>query len=99
MLNWAIPLLVVAGAALILVFCCRGIGTSGGPTNQAATTGNVPGTQPSHAPDFTLSLLNGHTFQLASAAGHPVVLYFMAPTCATCAWASSVDGATSLLVR
>jgi peroxiredoxin len=45
----------------------------------AATTG-----QSATAPDFTLSTLSGTTFQLAAQQGHPVVLYFMATTCASC---------------
>lgn len=38
----------------------------------------------SSAPDFTLSLLSGTTFHLASQRGHVVVLYFMATGCADC---------------
>jgi peroxiredoxin len=44
-----------------------------------STTRHAPG-----APDFTLPLLSGTTFHLAGELGHPVVLYFMATTCATC---------------
>ena len=54
-------------------------------TNKTATTTN---TSTGSAPDFTLPLLSGGTFHLAAASGHPVVLYFMAPTCATCAQGS-----------
>ncbi len=45
----------------------------------AATTGASQA-----APDFTLATLSGTTFQLAAQQGHPVVLYFMATTCASC---------------
>ncbi len=48
-------------------------------TSGAATTG-----QSATAPDFTLSTLSGTTFHLAAQQGHPVVLYFMATTCASC---------------
>lgn len=91
-LNWGIPLLVTLGAALLLLVCCLGIGagsaTTSVTTSQAASAGNASSTQASHAPDFTLALLSGSTFHLAGALGHPVVLYFMAPTCATCAQGS-----------
>lgn len=53
-------------------------------SNTATTTGASTGGT-SSAPDFTLPLLSGTTFQLAAKLGHPVVLYFMSPTCATCA--------------
>ncbi len=111
-LNWGIPLLVTLGAALLLVVCCLGIGAGStapsGTTSQAASAGNASSTQASHAPDFTLALLSGSTFHLAGALGHPVVLYFMAPTCATCAQGSRqlaqvmqtahVAGATALAI-
>jgi peroxiredoxin len=111
-LNWGIPLVVALGAVLLLLVCCLGLGagsaTTSGTTSQAASAGNASSTQASHAPDFTLALLNGSTFHLAGALGHPVVLYFMAPTCATCAQGSrqlaqvmqtaNVAGATALAI-
>lgn len=87
-LNWGIPLLVACGAALVLVVCCLGVSSrsavTSGTTNQATSAGNPSSTQASRAPDFTLTLLSGKTFQLTGERGHPVVLYFMATTCATC---------------
>jgi cytochrome oxidase Cu insertion factor (SCO1/SenC/PrrC family) len=50
-------------------------------SNTATTTGASTGGT-SSAPDFTRPLLSGTTFQLAAKLGHPVVLYFMSPTCA-----------------
>lgn len=88
LLHWGIPLLVALGAALVLVVYYLGVGA--GPaatsrtTNQASNAGNLSSTQASRTPDFTLPLLSGGTFHLAGEHGHPVVLYFMATTCATC---------------
>src|SRR5260370_5583403 len=50
----------------------------------AQTTGASTTSRASSAPDFTLSLLSGGTFHLASQQGHVVVLYFMATGCADC---------------
>ncbi len=50
----------------------------------AQTTGASTTSRTSSAPDFTLSLLSGTTFHLASQQGHVVVLYFMAIGCADC---------------
>jgi peroxiredoxin len=108
LLNWGIPLLVVLGAVLLVFVCCYAIGaTTPSTTNHAASAGNSSST-PAQAPDFTLTLLSGGTFHLAGATGHPVVLYFMAPTCATCAQGSQqlaqvmqtahVAGATALAI-
>jgi peroxiredoxin len=111
-LNWGIPLLVVFGAAAALAVCCLGLGSrpAASDTSTAQTTGasNAASGQPAQAPDFTLPLLRGGTFHLAGASGHPVVLYFMAPTCATCAQGSQqlahvmqtagVAGATALAI-
>jgi peroxiredoxin len=91
-LTWGLPLLIGLGAALVVLICCLGGGAgsaaTGGTITPATTTGNASSAQLAQAPDFTLPLLNGSTFHLASASGHPVVLYFMAPTCATCAQGS-----------
>jgi len=67
-------------------------------TNTAPTTGASTG-QTQGAPDFTLPLLSGTTFHLASQQGHVVVLYFMAPTCATCAQGSRNLAQASLSVK
>jgi peroxiredoxin len=113
-LNRGIPLLVAFGAAAVLAFCCLGLGSRSAtptPATSAAQTNgasNAAGSQTARAPDFTLPLLGGGTFHLAGASGHPVVLYFMAPTCATCAQGSQqlaqvmrsagVAGATALAI-
>ncbi len=57
-------------------------------SSTAATTTDPSIGQSQSAPDFTLPLLSGTTFHLASQQGHVVVLYFMSPTCATCAQGS-----------
>ncbi len=64
--------LTLAAVVAIIVFVRA---TLGG----AATTGAGQA-----APDFTIPTLSGTTFQLAAQQGHPVVLYFMATTCASC---------------
>jgi peroxiredoxin len=51
---------------------------------RATITGSATSGQATTAPDFTVSTLSGTTFQLAAEFGHPVVLYFMATTCASC---------------
>jgi peroxiredoxin len=92
LLNWGIPLLIVLVAILFVGICCLGFGTGSTATTgtQTTTTGNTTNTlsQNQAAPDFTLPLLSGGTFQLAAQQGHPVVLYFMSTTCATCAQGS-----------
>ena len=50
----------------------------------AHTTGASTTSGASSAPDFTLPLLSGTTFHLASQQGHVMVLYFMATGCADC---------------
>ena len=64
-------------------------------SNTATTTGASTG-QAQGAPDFTLSLLSGTTFHLASQQGHVVVLYFMATGCVDCG-PGSQDLAQTLL--
>jgi peroxiredoxin len=71
-----LPRLIVGAvtlAALVAIIVFVHANTSG-----AAPTGSQA------APDFTLTTLSGTTFQLAAQQGHPVVLYFMATTCASC---------------
>src|SRR5713101_944992 len=63
------------------------------------TTGAQTPSRASSAPDFTLPLLSGTTFHLASQQGHPVVLYFMAPTCTSCAQGSRNLAQASLSVK
>lgn len=48
------------------------------------TTGASTTSRASSAPDFTLPLLSGTTFHLASQQGHVVVLFFMATGCVGC---------------
>jgi len=48
------------------------------------TTGAQTSSRASSAPDFTLPLLSGTSFHLASQQGHVVVLFFMATGCAGC---------------
>jgi peroxiredoxin len=67
-------------------------------SNTATTSGSSTGGT-SSAPDFTLPLLSGTTFQLAAQQGHVVVLYFMSPTCATCAQGSRNLAQASLSVK
>ena len=57
-------------------------------SSNTATTSGASAGQSQGAPDFTLPLLSGTTFQLSAKLGHVVVLYFMSPTCATCAQGS-----------
>jgi peroxiredoxin len=107
-LDWGIPLLVALGAALILVVCCLGIGAGPAATSSPANAGNTSSAPSQEAPGFTLPTLGGGTFQLTGAPGHPVVLYFMETTCATCAQDSqqlaqvmqtaNVAGATALAI-
>ena len=55
---------------------------SNGSNGSTGAPGGTAGRQV--APAFTLTTLAGTPFSLASAHGHPVVLYFMATTCGTC---------------
>ncbi|HZS78391.1 MAG TPA: redoxin domain-containing protein [Ktedonobacteraceae bacterium] len=70
------------------------------PASSNTATSNGASTGPSQsAPDFTLPLLSGATFHLASQQGHMVVLYFMSPTCATCAQGSRNLAQAALSVK
>ena len=53
-------------------------------TTRTDTTSASTTSRGSPAPDFTLPLLSGTTFHLASRQGHVVVLFFMATGCADC---------------
>jgi thiol-disulfide isomerase/thioredoxin len=57
-----------------------GPATPGPATPGPATTAAVPANL-----TFTATTLDGKAFDAASLAGHPVVLWFWAPWCATCA--------------
>src|SRR5215831_15046757 len=54
-------------------------------TTRTDTTSASTTSRASFAPDFSLPLLSGTTFHLASQQGHVVVLFFMATGCADCA--------------
>jgi thiol-disulfide isomerase/thioredoxin len=66
------------------------------PATGAAAQGSagsaVPGAMPGAVPanlKFTATTLDGKTFDAANLAGHPTVLWFWAPWCATCAGQSA----------
>ena len=75
---------------------------------RANTTGAAPTGQSVTAPNFSVTTLAGTTFQLAAGLGHPVVLYFMATTCASCVqgshnvaealWSARATGAEVLAI-
>lgn len=80
----AVTLALLAGIiALVRAASLSTPSSSATATTSGSSTGGT-----SSAPGFTLPLLSGTTFQLASQQGHMVVLYFMSPTCATCAQGS-----------
>ena len=69
-----------------------GAATAGSTTAPAAsaptTSAGAPSTPPARVPEtlaFTAKTLDGTTFSAAALAGRPVVLWFWAPWCATCA--------------
>src|SRR5712691_4819313 len=84
MLMLAVTLALLVGIiTLVRATSLSTPASSNTATPSGASTGQAQG-----APDFALPLLSGTTFHLASQRGHVVVLYFMAPTCATCAQGS-----------
>ena len=74
----AVTLALLAG----IIALVRAASLSTPSSSAAATTSGSSTGGTSSAPGFTLPLLSGTTFQLASQQGHVVVLYFMSPTCA-----------------
>src|SRR5258708_2277036 len=68
-------------------------------SSHTATTTDTSTGQSQGAPDFTLPLLSGTSFHLAAKLGHPVVLYFMAPTCTSCAQGSRNLAQASLSLK
>jgi thiol-disulfide isomerase/thioredoxin len=85
-----LPALLVAVSATIAVAGC-GSTTHGGTAAKPAAkqaADNKPQNRPATVPEslkFTGTTLDGKHFDGASMAGHPVVLWFWAPWCATCA--------------
>jgi thiol-disulfide isomerase/thioredoxin len=85
-----LPALLVAVTATIAVAGCGSV-THGGTAAKPAAE-NKPQEQSANRPvtvpeslKFTGTTLDGKPFDGASLAGHPVVLWFWAPWCATCA--------------
>ncbi len=79
-----LPALLVAVTATVAVAGC-GSATHGGAAAKPAAEAK---SQDKGVPDslkFTGTTLDGKHFDAASLAGHPVVLWFWAPWCATCA--------------
>src|SRR5437016_4405221 len=84
-----IAVLVVTLAFLVgIIALVRAASLSTPASSNTATTISASTAGTSSAPDFTLPLLSGTTFHLAAKLGHVVVLYFMAPTCTSCAQGS-----------
>jgi len=83
-------LLAAALLPLVLAAGCGGAGAAGGPTAAAASSavgGASPG-GPAVVPQtlrFSGKTLDGRAFDAGVMAGKPVVLWFWAPWCATCA--------------
>lgn len=93
-----IIVLVVTLALLVGIITLVHAASLSTPSSSSTTTGASTG-QSQGVPDFTLPLLSGTTFHLASKLGHVVVLYFMAPTCATCVQGSRNLAQASLSVK
>jgi len=90
-----IAVLAVTLALLVgIIALVRATSESLPASSATATTSGA-----SSAPDFTLPLLSGTTFHLASQQGHVVVLYCMAPTCTSCAQGSRNLAQASLSVK
>jgi peroxiredoxin len=95
-----IAVLAVTLALLVGIIALVRAASLSTPANSATTTttgASTGGT--SSAPDFTLPLLSGTSFHLASQQGHLVVLYFMSPTCTSCAQGSRNLAQASLSVK
>src|SRR5229473_5870576 len=95
-----IAMLAVTLALLVgIIALVRAASLSTPLSNATATTTDTSTGQLQGAPDFTLPTLAGTTFHLAAKLGHVVVLYFMAPTCTSCAQGSRNLAQASLSVK
>ena len=95
-----IAVLAVTLALLVgIIALVRAASLSTPSSSATATTTSASSGGTSSAPDFTLPTLVGTSFHLAAKLGHPVVLYFMAPTCASCAQGSRNLAQASLSVK
>ena len=95
-----IIVLVVTLALLVGIIALVRAASLNTPTSShTATTTDTSTGQSQGAPDFTLPLLSGTSFHLAAKLGHPVVLYFMAPTCTSCAQGSRNLAQASLSLK
>ncbi|MFQ5516276.1 MAG: TlpA family protein disulfide reductase [Acidimicrobiia bacterium] len=79
---------IVVGAALVVVGVAFGLGSADTPPRTTASSSDLNSDlSPETAPDFTLSLMDGRTFSLASHLaedGRPVLLNFWASWCIPC---------------
>ena len=95
-----IAVLAVTLALLVgIIALVRAVSLSTPASSNTATTTGASTGGTSSAPDFTLPLLSGTTFHLAAKLGHVVVLYFMSPTCTSCAQGSRNLAQASLSVK
>ena len=95
-----IIVLVVTLALLVgIIALVRAASLNTLASSHTATTTDTSTGQSQGAPDFTLPLLSGTSFHLAAKLGHPVLLYFMAPTCTSCAQGSRNLAQASLSLK
>src|SRR5262249_2829807 len=84
-IDWLPPVaaLVVAGLLIVGVVAVMQ-GARGALPNGARPPGSGASGSAQQAPDFTLTTIDGESFQLAAQRGHAVVVYFLAPGCNSC---------------
>jgi cytochrome c biogenesis protein CcmG/thiol:disulfide interchange protein DsbE len=85
----AITATVALGLVAVVHAVASGTEQGASAANTSASSSVSSGAVGSQAPAFTLTTLTGAPFTLASAHGHPVVLYFMATTCSSCVQGSA----------